>query len=166
MTMSQLSAPPVSLLDLYAGEDVLPLYKTSVLVSGGEVGHGRASGRAVSDDGALDVPLRLPVALGGPGGATNPEQLFAAGFAACFHGALSLVATKRKIRLDRDCSVGAEVTFGRDPSDGLILLSAQIQVHLPNMAQGEALDLVRETEAICPYAKMSRQGIEHSTRLV
>ena len=163
--MSQLSAPPVSLLDPYTGNDVLPLYKTTVVVGGGEVGHGRASGRAVSDDGVLDVPLRLPTALGGPGGATNPEQLFAAGYAACFHGALKLVASKKKIRLDREFSVSAEVTFGRDPSDGLFLLSAELQVHIPNIDESEALELIRETEAVCPYAKMSRQGIKHSTRL-
>jgi lipoyl-dependent peroxiredoxin len=164
--MSQLSAPPVSLLDIYNGREILPLYTTGVTVTGGEAGHGRASGRAISDDGVMDVPLRLPKSLGGPGGATNPEQLLAAGYAACFHGALTLVAAKKKIRLDRDFSVRAEITFGRDPADGLFLLTAEIQVHIPGMDAQQARDLVQETEATCPYAKMSRQGIKHSTKLV
>lgn len=82
--MTELKPPPVSLLDRYEGADVLPLYTTSVNVTGGEAHHGRASGIARSDDGALDLHLRLPRALGGPGGGTNPEQLLAAGYAACF----------------------------------------------------------------------------------
>lgn len=164
--MPRLNAPPVSLLDPYQGSEILPVYTTSVTVTGGQAGHGRASGRAVSDDGAMDLPLRLPKGLGGPGGATNPEQLFAAGYAACFHGALTLVASRNKVSLDRDLSVKAEVTFGRDPSDGLFLLIAEIQVHIPNMGAQDAQELIAETEAICPYAKMSRQGIKHSIKLV
>ncbi|MEI8639957.1 Ohr family peroxiredoxin [Vibrio coralliilyticus] len=109
--------------------------------------------------------MRLPAALGGPGEATNPEQLFAAGFAACFHGALSLVAAKQKIRLDKDLSITSEVTFGRDPSDGQFYLSAELKVHIPNMDKEKALELIRQTELVCPYAKMARQGLEYSTTL-
>lgn len=163
--MPQLSAPPVSLLDPYTGEQALPLYKTSVTVKGGEAGHGRASGHAVSDDGALELALRLPADLGGPGGATNPEQLFAAGYAACFHGAMNLVASKNGIRLEGDVAITAEVTFARDPADGMFLLSAGIVAKIPNLDEDTALGLVRETEAICPYAKMSRDGIQHSIKL-
>jgi osmotically inducible protein OsmC len=163
--MSKLSAPPTSLLDVYTGSEILPLYSTSVTVTGGEAGHGRASGRAQSDDGALDLPLRLPAALGGPGGATNPEQLFAAGYAACFHGAISLVAAKKKIRLTPGLAVKVNVSFGRDPSDGLFLLTAEVQVSLPDMEAAQARELVQETEKICPYAKMARQGIHHSVVL-
>lgn len=163
--MSELKAPPVSLLDKYVGQEVLPLYSTSVTVSGGEAGHGRASGRARSDDGELDLALRLPKKLGGKGGGTNPEQLFAAGYAACFHGALVLVASKRKMQVPDDVEIKVEVTFGRDPEDGLFLLTAAVEVNLPSLDRAEAEALVAETEAICPYAKMARQGIASSVVL-
>lgn len=162
--MSQLSAPPVSLLDPYTGNEVLPLYSTSVTVTGGEAGHARASGRACSDDGALNLDLRLPKELGGPGGATNPEQLFAAGYAACFHGAMVLVAAKRRVKLPAEFHIKVDVTFGRDPDDGLFLLTASIKVELGLLNSDEANALITETEAICPYAKMARQGIATTIR--
>jgi lipoyl-dependent peroxiredoxin len=164
--MSQLNVPPVSLLDRYEGEDVLPLYTTSVTVSGGEAGHGRASGRARSDDGELDLALRLPKQLGGKGGGTNPEQLFAAGFAACFHGAMVLVATRRKLRLPDDFHIQVRVTFGRDPDDGLFLLLAHVEVALPSLDREQAEALIAETQATCPYSKMARQGISSTLTLV
>src|SRR5262245_1476291 len=95
--MSQLERPPVSLLNKYKGPSLQPLYSTTVTVTGGKAEHGRASGVVRSDDGNLDLNLRLPAELGGPGGETNPEQLFAAAFAACFHGALSLFAARSNI---------------------------------------------------------------------
>ncbi len=164
--MTQLSAPPVSLLDMYDGDAVLPLYTAEVTVTGGEAKHGRSSGRAVSDDGALDLALRLPKALGGPGGGANPEQLFAAGYGACFHGALTLVAMKRRIKLPADLSIKVAVTFGRDPSDGLFLLEADLEVALPGVLPAQASALIEETERICPYAKMTRQGIGAKVRCI
>lgn len=163
--MTQLSPPPTSLLDPYHGPDILPLYSTTVIVTGGEARHARASGRARSSDDALDLDLRVPSALGGPGGGTNPEQLFAAGYAACFHGALSLIATKRKIRLPQDVEVKVDVTFGRDPADGLFLLTAELTVRLPGVDAAVAEGLMEETERVCPYAKMARHGIKHATKL-
>src|SRR5690606_32537057 len=71
-------------------------------------GDGRAGGRAVTDDGLLDVTLAIPTSMGGPGGATNPEQLFAAGWSSCFHSALKLVASQRKLKLT-DSTVTAEI---------------------------------------------------------
>jgi lipoyl-dependent peroxiredoxin len=164
--MSQLKTPPVSLLDRYEGEDVLPLYTTSVTVSGGEAGHGRASGRVRSDDGELDLALRLPKQLGGKGGGTNPEQLFAAGFAACFHGAMVLVAARRKLPLPDDFQIQVRVTFGRDPDDGLFLLLAHVEVALPSLDRVQAEALIAETEATCPYSKMARQGISSTLTLL
>jgi len=164
--MSELKAPDVSLLDRYMGQEVLPLYSTSVTVSGGEAGPGRASGRARSDDGELDLALRLPKKLGGKGGGTNPEQLFAAGYAACFHGAMVLVASRHKKHIPDDVEIKVEVTFGRDPGDGLFLLTAVVEVKLPSLDRTEAAALVAETETICPYAKMARQGITSSVVLV
>jgi len=163
--MSPLQPPPISLLDKYYGENAQPLYTGRVRVTGGEAAHGRASGIARSDDGALDVHLRLPVAMGGEGGGTNPEQLLAASYAACFHGALTLLATRSGVELI-DASVEAAVTFARDPVDGRFLLSADIRVSLPGVDRKIAAELVRNTERICPYAKMFRQGIEHVVALV
>ncbi|NPD14756.1 Ohr family peroxiredoxin [Xinfangfangia sp. D13-10-4-6] len=163
--MTELKPPPVSLLDPYEGTEVLPVYTTSVTVTGGAAGHGRASGHALSDDGATDLALRLPKAMGGPGGGPNPEQLLAAGYAACFHGALGLIAMKRKIKLDPATSIRAEVSFGRDPEDGLYVLTAHVTATLPSLDRALAQELVTETEKICPYAKMARQGIRHETVL-
>jgi Ohr subfamily peroxiredoxin len=163
--MTELRAPPVSLLEKYTGSDFLPIYKTSVVVTGGEAQHGRASGIARSDDGALRLNLRLPRELGGAGGGTNPEQLLAAGFAACFHGALNLIAAKRKIAV-AESEVSVNVTFGRDPADGLYSLIADVEVRLPGLPEPIAKELIQETEKICPYAKMMRQGARSSVKLV
>jgi lipoyl-dependent peroxiredoxin len=158
--MSRLQPPSTNLLDKYYGEETLALYTGRVRVTGGEAAHGRASGVAKSDDGALDVNLRLPIELGGPGGGSNPEQLLAAGYAACFHGALTLLASRAGVE-PTDLSVDAAVTFARDPMDGLFLLSADIRVSLPGFDRTLAAELVRNTERICPYAKMFRHGIDH-----
>jgi lipoyl-dependent peroxiredoxin len=163
--MAKLTAPPVSLLDKYHGSAFEPVYATKVTVTGGEAGHGRASGEVRSDDGELELDLRLPVAMGGEGGGTNPEQLFAAGYGACFHGALSLLATKHQVAIP-DLAVEVEVAFGRDPVDGLHTLTAHVVVRLPGLELSVAQQLVRATERICPYAKLVRQGIESSVRVV
>lgn len=156
--MKPLAPPPLSLLDKYVGQDIQPLYTTAVTVTGGEAGHGRASGVARSDDGNLDLALRLPPELGGPGGGTNPEQLFAAGFAACFHGVLCLLAAKAGLGA-AECSVEVSVSFARDPVDGMYLLTADVKIRLPGLRQATAEELVRNAERVCPYAKMAREGL-------
>ncbi|RQS13224.1 Ohr family peroxiredoxin [Burkholderia sp. Bp8998] len=163
--MHRATRPSISLLEPYTGSEPLPLYATTVTVTGGESAHGRSSGRARSATGELDVSLRLPVELGGAGGGTNPEQLFAAGFAACFHGALTLVATKRRIRLPANLVISASATFQRDPADGLFAIVLDVEVGMPGVGADDARDLVAETEAICPYAKMAREGIRHTVRV-
>ncbi|KIQ35332.1 peroxiredoxin [Variovorax paradoxus] len=156
--MTPLQPPPTTLLDKYHGPAFEPIYTTTVTVTGGEAGHGRASGVARSDDGNLDVALRLPVELGGDGGGTNPEQLFAAAYAACFHGALNLLAARSRVAV-HDASVEVSVAFGRDPVDGLFMLTADVRIHLPDVEKSVAETLVRNTERFCPYAKMARNGI-------
>jgi len=158
MENERLQPPPLTLLDKYRGREFAPLYTTTVTASGGESGHGRASGIARSDDGRLVLDLRLPTELGGPGNGTNPEQLFAAGYAACFHGALSLLAQREQIDI-RASTVAVEVSFGRDPVDGGYALRANVTVRLPGVEQQVAEGLVRDTERLCPYTKMARQGI-------
>ena len=156
--MEPLDPPPATLLDKYHGRDVQTLYSTTVTVTGGDAGHGRASGVARSDDGNLDLNLRMPEALGGPGGGTNPEQLFAAGYASCFHGALSLLAARAGIAVE-GASVAVTVEFGRDPMDGLFVLTAHTRVQMPGIERTVAEELVRNTERFCPYTKMARKGI-------
>jgi Ohr subfamily peroxiredoxin len=164
--MTQLAAPSVGLLAPYIGDAVLPLYTTTVALSGGESRHAQDSGRAVSDDGNLALILCLPRELGGNGGGTNSEQLFAAGFAACFHGAMSLVASAKKMRMPQHVDIAATVSFGRDPADGLFLITAELAVSLPGMAASDAAALVAETEKVCPYAKMARGGMHCAINLV
>lgn len=149
--------PDLSTEKDFDGESFAPIYTTTVTVSGGSASHGRASGRARSADGALDLDLRMPAELGGDGEGTNPEQLFAAGFAACYHGALSLVA--RQVPLDpTPISVAATVAFGRDPEDGGYLLRIDLVVKWPGIGPETAAPLLAKADSLCPYAKMAWQG--------
>lgn len=153
----QIRLPDLSTDKDYKGASFSPIYSTTVTVSGGLAAHGRASGLARSDDGALDISLRMPTELGGHGEGTNPEQLIAAGFAACFHGALSLVA--RQEELDPVViSVDATVAFGRDPEDGGYLLHVDLVVNWPGVASELAAPLLDKASSLCPYIKMGRQG--------
>jgi Ohr subfamily peroxiredoxin len=157
--------PSLSVAHDFAGEEFVPIYRTTVTLTGGAAGHGRASGRARSDDGNLDVLLKLPKEMGGAGGGTNPEQLFAAGYAACFHGALSLLA--RKAGVDPSAvTIDATVAFGRDPADGGYLLTAELTVRWHGVDVETACELVKQANELCPYSKMTRQGTPSSVRLV
>jgi osmotically inducible protein OsmC len=158
--MGPLQPPPTDLLDRYYGEEAQALYTGRVRVTSREAEHGWFSGLVKSDDGALDLNLNLHTGLGGPGGGTNPEQLLAASYAACFHGALTLLASRAGVVLTK-LTVDAAVTLARDPMDGLYLLSADIRVNLPGLDRPLAAELVRNTERVCPFAKMFRHGIDH-----
>ncbi|MEU3204712.1 organic hydroperoxide resistance protein [Streptomyces cyaneofuscatus] len=115
-------------------------------------------GRAVSSDGQIDLPLALPPALGGNGKGTNPEQLFAAGYAACFASAMGAVS--REMKLDtKDVSVTAEVSIGKD--GGGFGLAVVMRVELPDSLTGEVgQQLVEATHAYCPYSKATRGNID------
>ncbi|MFE2022681.1 organic hydroperoxide resistance protein [Streptomyces sp. NPDC059499] len=115
-------------------------------------------GRAVSSDGQIDLGLALPPALGGNGKGTNPEQLFAAGYAACFASAMSAVG--REMKLDtKDVSVTAEVSIGKD--DTGFGLAVVMRVELPEALEGETgRRLVEATHAYCPYSKATRGNID------
>ncbi len=160
-----MSPPAASFLKRYAGTEDEPLYTTTVSVTGGASGHARASGRAVSNDGGLDLQLGLPRELGGNGSDANPEQLFAAGYAACFHSALKLVSMSHRIALPADFAVHCTATLAREACDGLFRIKARLDVALPGMDEEQAWALVLETEAICPYSKMTNQGIASSVHL-
>ncbi|MEV5149331.1 Ohr family peroxiredoxin [Streptomyces sp. NPDC052727] len=153
----RIQLPSLSTEKDYGGNEFSPIYTTTVTVHGGVAAHGRASGRARSSDGALDLDLRMPAELGGDGRGTNPEQLLAAGFGACFHGALSLLA--RQEGLDPAAiSVVATVAFGRDPEGGGYLLRVDLVVQWPGVARETATDLMGKADALCPYARMAWRG--------
>ncbi|GAA2143259.1 organic hydroperoxide resistance protein [Kitasatospora kazusensis] len=114
-------------------------------------------GRAVSSDGQVDLPLAMPPALGGNGQGTNPEQLFAAGYAACFASALGLVGRQAKVDTG-DISVTAEVSIGKD--DTGFGLSVVLRVELPDSLAGETGHLlVKQAHEVCPYSKATRGNI-------
>ncbi|MEU3604749.1 organic hydroperoxide resistance protein [Streptomyces sp. NPDC035033] len=116
-------------------------------------------GRAVSSDGLLDLPLAHPRALGGDGRGTNPEQLFAAGYAACFASAMGVIARQEKIDVS-EVSVTAEVSIGKDAADGGFGLAVVMRAEFPDHLQGEAgRTLLEKTHAFCPYSKATRGNI-------
>jgi osmotically inducible protein OsmC len=122
---------------------------------------GARSGRATSSDGLLDIPLALPPEMGGKGGATNPEQLFAAGYAACFGGALGYVADQHKLKTGT-VMVKARVGLGRyEPGQGEgFIIRADLDVTLPELDQAAAESLVAAAHRVCPYSNATRNNIE------
>lgn len=130
------------------------LYSTTAT----STGEARAGGRAFTDDGLLDVTLAIPTSMGGPGGATNPEQLFAAGWASCFHSALKMVAAQRKTPLV-DSTVSADVWISK-ADEGALTLNAALRVHLGGGAsQQEADALAAAAHEVCPYSIATRGNI-------
>ncbi|HSZ13900.1 MAG TPA: organic hydroperoxide resistance protein [Solirubrobacteraceae bacterium] len=130
------------------------LYTAKAHVTGG-----RAEGHGHSSDGALDVDLRLPPEMGGPGGGTNPEQLFAIGYAACFEGALGVVARRAKVEAG-DAAIDSEVSLSPDGKGGFVL-SVGLDVTLPSVADAAtAVELVRAAHQVCPYSNATRGNIE------
>ncbi|MBD0707724.1 MULTISPECIES: organic hydroperoxide resistance protein [unclassified Streptomyces] len=119
-------------------------------------GDGR-NGAVLSSDGLLDLPLASPKAVGGSGGATNPEQLFAAGYAACFHSALRVSARASRTPLADD-TVTAEVALHKEESG--FRLSVVLSVVLPGLDAAEARRLAEEAHGRCPYSKAIRGNVE------
>lgn len=120
-------------------------------------GDGR-NGHIRSDDGLLEADVRMPKELGGPGGATNPEQLFAAGYAACFHSALKVVAKKSGANVE-DSEVSATVGIGPTPEGGFGL-AVELDVHIPNVDSPTALTLAEAAHRVCPYSNATRNNID------
>jgi osmotically inducible protein OsmC len=137
----------------------------SVLYTAGATANGGRDGRVASDDGQLDLRVATPKELGGPGGATNPEQLFAAGFAACFHNALMLVA--RQARQDvAGSSVSARVGIGKLAGQVGYGLRVDLVVALPDLGHDAARDLVAKADAVCPYSNATRGNIDITHEIV
>ncbi len=121
---------------------------------------GGRDGRAVTDDNHLDVKLNTPKELGGAGGdGTNPEQLFAAGYSACFLSAIKFVAANTKVSLPADTSVSAEIGIGSNNKGGFGI-AAELRVTLPGMDAAAAEKLVAQAHEVCPYSNATRGNID------
>jgi lipoyl-dependent peroxiredoxin len=129
------------------------LYRAHAHATGGR------DGRAVSSDGILDVKLATPRELGGQGGAaTNPEQLFAAGYAACFIGAMKFVAGQKKMALPADTSIDSSVGIGQIP--GGFGIEVDLKINLPGIDKAQANELVEAAHKVCPYSNATRGNID------
>lgn len=135
------------------------LYTAQATATGGR------DGRAVSSDQALDVKLTTPRELGGAGGeGTNPEQLFAAGYSACFIGAIRFVAGKEKIAVPADASIEGNVGIGPIPAG--FGLQVELKISLPGVPREQAEALVQKAHQVCPYSNATRGNIDVTLTLV
>lgn len=134
------------------------LYTTTVTARNGR------SGEAQSDDGLLRVRLSMPKELGGSGLATNPEQLFAAGYAACFENAVIHVARQRKLPVTSTW-VRSSISMGVR-EDGAFGLTASLEVHLEALDEAEAQAVIAEADRLCPYSNAIRGNVEKTIRRV
>ena len=135
------------------------LYTAEALATGeGRDGHGRTS------DGKLDLDLATPPELGGSGNGTNPEQLFAIGYAACFHSALRLVARAEKADVS-DSAVGSRVSLGQLDNGGFGL-AVELEITLPNLDHDSAQLLTEKAHQVCPYSNATRGNIDVTLTVV
>ena len=135
------------------------LYKAAVTSTSGR------DGRAVSSDANLDVKLSMPKELGGNGAAgTNPEQLFAAGYSACFLSALKFVAAQSKVAVAADANVKAEVGIGQ--IEGGFALDVELFISLPGTDAAIAQQLVEKAHQVCPYSNATRNSLQVRLTLV
>ncbi|MBV8806786.1 MAG: organic hydroperoxide resistance protein [Sinobacteraceae bacterium] len=129
------------------------LYRAHATATGGR------DGRAVSSDKVLDVKLTTPKELGGAGGVgTNPEQLFASGYSACFLGAIKFVAGREKITVPADTSIEGIVGIGQIPNG--FGIEVELRISLPGLARATAEDLVKKAHVVCPYSNATRGNID------
>jgi Ohr subfamily peroxiredoxin len=129
------------------------LYTAEATATGGREGHARTS------DGRLDVDLDVPVEMGGTGGpGTNPEQLFAVGYAACFEGAIKAVARRQKLDAD-EVSIDSRVDFG-PADDRSFTIAVGLDVTLPGFDDEQAAEIVRAAHQVCPYSNATRGNID------
>jgi Ohr subfamily peroxiredoxin len=130
------------------------LYKTTATATGGRDGH------AATKDGALDVKLTTPKELGGGGGpGNNPEQLFAAGYSACFLGAMKFVASQGGPKVPADTTVTATIGIG-PRSEGGFGITAALEISLPGLAKADAEALVQKAHQVCPYSNATRNNVD------
>jgi len=135
------------------------LYTAEVSATGGRSGHVKSS------DGVIDMPVTVPEGLGGKGGSTNPEQLFAAGYAACFQSALLLVAGKKRVQLEKDSKVTAHVSLNQLDNDNYGL-SVKLDVEIKGVEPELAKQLVQEAHEVCPYSVGTRGNINVELNII
>jgi Ohr subfamily peroxiredoxin len=130
------------------------LYTTQATATGGRDGHARTA------DGAFDVSLSTPKELGGAGGpGNNPEQLFAAGYSACFLGAMKFVASQGGPKVPAETNVTATIGIG-PRSEGGFGITAELKIALPGLAHDEAVKLVEAAHQVCPYSNATRGNVD------
>ncbi|WP_404400831.1 organic hydroperoxide resistance protein [Pelagibacterium halotolerans] len=130
------------------------LYTAHAISTGGREGHAR------TNDGKIDVKLSTPKEMGGSGGeGTNPEQLFASGYSACFLGAMKFVAGQDKIKLPEDATVSAAVGFGKRTDGEGFGLTVDLSAHIPGLDAETARSIVERAHAVCPYSNATRGNI-------
>lgn len=134
------------------------IYKAHATSTGGRDGKTRSS------DGLLDVKLSVPREMGGAGGGVNPEQLFAAGYSACFIGAMKFVAGTQKIALPAETSINATVGIGQIPAG--FGIEVQLEVTVPGMDRAQAQAIVDKAHQVCPYSNATRGNIEVTITVV
>ncbi len=138
---------------------------TTILYTAHATATGGREGRAVSSDKALDVKLSTPRELGGAGGeGTNPEQLFAAGYSACFIGAMKAVAAKEKLKLPGEVSIEGSVGIGQIPAG--FGIAVELRIAVPGLAREELQALVDKAHQVCPYSNATRGNIDVTLTLV
>ena len=125
---------------------------------------GGRDGRATSSDEVLDVQLAVPKEMGGAGGGTNPEQLFAAGYSACFLGAMKFVAGRDKLNISKDAFIEGEVGIGPIPTG--FGIEVKLNIHLKGMDQAEAQKLVDAAHIVCPYSNATRGNINVTLNVI
>lgn len=133
------------------------VYTATATVQGGRQGH------ATSSDGKLDLDLTSPKETGGPGTGTNPEQLFAVGYSACFNGALMMVAKKAGVDAS-DAHVKADIGFG--PEGDSFAITADIEVSMPGVELDQAQELAEAAHQVCPYSKATRGNVPVTVKAV
>ncbi|MFJ3932908.1 MULTISPECIES: organic hydroperoxide resistance protein [unclassified Streptomyces] len=134
----------------------MSIQQSDVLYTAVATAHNGRDGRVATDDGSLDVVVNPPKAMGGSGSGTNPEQLFAAGYSACFQGALGVVARQENVDVSGS-TVTAEVGIGRnDDGFGIIV---RISATIPQVDPATARDLIAKAHQVCPYSKATRGNI-------
>ena len=124
---------------------------------------GRADGHSKTDDGRLEVKLDTPKAMGGNDGpGTNPEQLFAAGYSACFLGAIKAVARGEKIKVPDETTIDASVSFGENANEGAkgFNIAVELKVTLPGFSKEDAEALVHKAHEVCPYSNATRGNVD------
>ena len=137
------------------------LYTTKASATGGRAGHG------ASEDGVLDVTLTVPKELGGDGArGTNPEQLFATGYSACYLGALKFVAGKEKVKIPDEAKVTATVGIGPREDGAGFGIEAALEVSVPGLDKAVVEDLAKKAHVVCPYSHATRGNLNVKTTVV